>query len=69
MEKTNDEEMKKTIDGMDYQSMLSLWRFAPVGHPMFQGEIGKYFANSMKEKCSQLAAGEQARISKEIGWK
>jgi len=62
------EETKKEIDNMDYESMLSLWRFAPVGHPMFQGEIGDYYTKVMREKQSQLANGEHARISKEIGW-
>ncbi|KKK55174.1 hypothetical protein LCGC14_3077220, partial [marine sediment metagenome] len=42
--------------------------FAPVGHPMFQGEIGKYYVKVMKEKRKQLKPGEHSAISKKLGW-
>ena len=62
------EETKQNIDSMSYQSMLSLWRFSPSGHPYFQGEIGTYFSKVMSEKQKQLPEGEHIRISKAIGW-
>jgi hypothetical protein len=61
-------EQKKQIDDMDYKSMLSFWRFAKAGHPMFQGERGAYFDKVMNEKRDALPSGEAARISKSVGW-
>lgn len=63
-----DKETKESIDDMDYEELLSLWRFAPTGHPYFQGEIGGYYGVRMAYKQRELATGEAARISKEIGW-
>jgi hypothetical protein len=60
-----DEEIKKKIDDMDYESMLRHWRNAPVGDPMFQGG---YFAVMMNKKKSELPQGEHVAASKKIGW-
>jgi len=62
------EETKKQIDEMDYESMLSLWRFARIGHPMFQGETGDYYSKVMKEKAAKLTDSEKTAISKLVGW-
>jgi len=62
------EETKKEIDEMDYEGMLSLWRFAQAGHPMFAGEVGDYFSKVFREKGQKLRPGEHAIISKRIGW-
>jgi hypothetical protein len=64
------EKDKKTIDSMDYRSLLSHWRFAPIGSSssLLQGETGKYYSEVMSDKKSKLAPGEAAIISKEIGW-
>jgi hypothetical protein len=62
------ESVKTTIDNMTYESMFSLWRFAKVGHPMFQGETGKYFSEVMKEKRKLISDEEHTRISKDLGW-
>ena len=58
-----DEEMKKKIDSLSRLEMARLWRFAPVGDPLFQGEVGQYF----KERFFSLG-GFSPAISKEIGW-
>ena len=42
-------ENKAYIDGLSYRSLLSHWRFAPVGDPWFQGETGEYWGTRMKE--------------------
>ncbi len=63
-----DAEAKKRIDDMGYESMLSLWRGAPSGHPMFQGETGDYFAKVMAEKRARVGPAEHTRASKSIGW-
>lgn len=62
------ETIKKQIDSMDYESMLRLWRTAPAGHHMFQGEVGDYFSTVMAEKKDKLPDGEAVRASKNIGW-
>ena len=59
---------KKTIDGMDYESMLHRWRNAPAGHPLFQGEVGDYFAKVMAEKRKAITDAEHVAASKRIGW-
>ncbi|KKK50897.1 hypothetical protein LCGC14_3120440, partial [marine sediment metagenome] len=56
--------MKAQIDSEDYESLLRRWRFAPAGSPMFQGEVGDYYAKVMAEKRDSLPAGEQVRASK-----
>jgi hypothetical protein len=61
-------ELKQQIDSMNYESMLTKWRFAPVGDPMFQGEVGDYFSKIMSEKKELLSSEEQVQISKDIGW-
>ena len=59
---------KRKIDEMDYESMLSLWRNAPVGHPYFQGDIGLYYKEAMAKKRSNVGNAEHVRASKSIGW-
>lgn len=62
------EDQKTTIDGMSYESMLSLWRHAPAGHHLFQGDVGKYFADVMKKKREEVGHDAHVRASKSIGW-
>lgn len=62
------EKIKNQIDSMTYEEMLSKWRFAPIGDPMFQGETGDYYKKVMKKKKDQLLDGEHVSISKKIGW-
>ena len=62
------EETKKRIDNMDYESMLSLWRNAPVGHPMFQGETGRYYSKVMAKKRDEVGNYAHVAASKSIGW-
>lgn len=60
------EEMKIWIDRASYEQLLSRWRFAPTGDPMFIGEVGDYYKKKMAEKCSSNE--EHVRVSKAIGW-
>lgn len=62
------ETMKERIDAMDYKSMLSRWRHAPMGDLMLQGEAGVYFGEEMERKKESLSPGEVVAVSKEIGW-
>ncbi len=63
-----DEKTKQEIDNMDYESMLRLWRHAPVGHPMFQGETSQYYSKVMAEKKEKIGNEAHVRASKSIGW-
>jgi len=62
------EETKKRIDHMGYESMLSLWRNAPSGHPYFQGDTGDYYSKVMAEKRSKVGNAAHVAASKRIGW-
>ena len=42
-------ENKQYIDSMSYMSLLSQWRYSPVGNPWFQGETGDYWSKRMAE--------------------
>ena len=53
---------------MDYETMLRLWRFEPVGSKYFRGEIGDYFKQTMQMKAKQMEADEKVKMSKKIGW-
>ncbi len=59
---------KNMIDNMSYTEMLSRWRFAPAGDPMFVGESGKYFAEVMKKKRAEVGDDGHVAASKLIGW-
>ena len=60
--------MKDWIDNASYEELLSKWRFAPVGDPFFQGEIGNYYSKKMAEKRKKIDINEHVKISKSIGW-
>ena len=58
-------QQKKWIDNASYEQLLSHWRFAPIGDPMFQGDTGDYYKKVMgekKQKCNPVQA------SKNVGW-
>ena len=62
------ENQKVWIDGSLYQTLLSKWRFAPSGDPMFQGELGEYYQKVMFEKRDALPHAQQVQASKNVGW-
>jgi len=61
---------KAYIDGLNYEGLLSHWRFAPVGDPWFQDETGDYWQKRMGELRSK-PGGDSVHVSasKSIGWK
>ena len=63
-----DEKQKEWIDNTNYTQLLSRWRFAAIGDPIFKGETGKYYARVMGEKRNELRFGEAVAASKSIGW-
>jgi len=61
-------ERKEWIDNATYEQLLSHWRFAPVGSPWFQGEIGDYYDKVMKKRGKEAGSEERVKASKNIGW-
>lgn len=62
------QDMKDWIDSASYGQLLSRWRFAPVGSPWFQGEVGIYYEEVMRKKRQEVGSEEHTRTSKSIGW-
>lgn len=60
-------EIKAKIDLMSYVELLRLWRFAPLGDPLFLGESGTYFKNRLLRLKAEDPDGAVA-ASKQIGW-
>ena len=60
-----DDRQKKQIDEMSYEQLLRLWRFAPVGEPLIQGDTGEYYSSVMGEKKNHV---DHVAASKRIGW-
>jgi hypothetical protein len=56
-------EQKAEIDAMNREQMCRLWRFEPIGSPLFQGARGDYF----KTRFDALG-GFSPELSKLIGW-
>ena len=63
-----DEDLKKKIDSMDYESMLRVWRFSPSEDPMWQGEVGTYFRTVMARLGDELSDTDRVQASKNVGW-
>lgn len=63
-----DDALKQWIDEASYADLLWRWRTAPVGDPMFQGEIGRYYDETMKRRRNEVGQAEHVRASKQIGW-
>ena len=59
------EQTKKWIDNASYQDLLAKWRFAPIGDPMLQGEIGEYYSKVMFAKRYEC---DHVQASKNVGW-
>jgi hypothetical protein len=52
-------ENKAHIDGLNYESLLFRWRFAPAGDPWFEGATGAYWAKRMGELRSQPGGNDR----------
>jgi hypothetical protein len=63
-----DQKTKELINEMPYESMLRLWRFAPIGDQMFQDETGDYFRDVMLAKKAMMPNEKHVRASKNVGW-
>ena len=63
-----EQEMKSWVDNADYEQLLRKWRFAPVGDPLLQGDMGDYFSKVMFAKRDEVGYAVHVATSKHIGW-
>jgi len=64
-----EEEMMDWIDNATLEQLMCEWRFAPVGDPLFQGEVGKHYKEVMRRKKDEVGHDQHVATSKNIGWK
>jgi hypothetical protein len=63
------QELKEQIDSKSYEQLLSRWRHAPIGDPMFQDESGSYWGKRMNDLRSKPGGdATHTAASKSIGW-
>lgn len=62
-------EQKKWIDEASYEALFRKVRYAPIGDPMFVGEVGEYITQKYAAKRAEVGNAEHVRVSKAIGWK
>jgi hypothetical protein len=60
-------EHKKWIDNASLEDLLKQWRFGEIGHPIFEGETGKYFSDKMFDMRDSYPE-EWVKVSKKIGF-
>jgi hypothetical protein len=60
-------EQKAWIDNATYFQLLERWRMAPIGDPMFLGDTGQYYSDTMKAKRAAVGQAEHVAASKAIG--
>jgi hypothetical protein len=58
---------KRWIDNASYETLLSKWRFAKAGNPLFLGKCGAYYKKVLIEKKNADPDGAVS-ASKRIGW-
>ena len=62
------EEMIQWIDKAGYYELLEKWRFAEVGDPFFQDEVGMHYKKVMCERRNSMDPSEAVSVSKAVGW-
>ena len=62
-------EMKDWIDQSSYEDLLRRYRLAPIGDPIFQEEVGKYYEEIMSKKKKEVGDVVAIQASKNIGWR
>ena len=59
-------EQKQWIDNASYEELLSKWRFAPSGDPMFEKPNCDYYKEVMNKKRGALSHEERVATSKRV---
>jgi hypothetical protein len=60
--------LKDRINRMNYEDMVRALRFAPIGDPMFIGEVGDFFGHRLRILQSELSTAAQVAVSKLVGY-
>lgn len=60
------DQQRAWIDSASYEQLLSKWRNASIGDPMFQGGTGDYFSSAMAKRRD--AGADTVAASKLVGW-
>jgi len=61
------QETKDHIDSLSVCELLRKVRFAPLGDPLMQGEVGDYWLARLAEKRAENNAA-YVQASKQLGW-
>jgi hypothetical protein len=56
------------IDRASYEQLFERWRFAPLGEPLFQGDVGDHYTAVMSQRRAEVGPVEHSATSKRIGW-
>ena len=56
-------EQKEYIDELSHFEICRLWRFTPIGDPLFTGDTGDYLTTKFHS-----LGGLTPAISKKLGW-
>ena len=62
------QEMIVWIDNASYEQLFRKMRFAPIGDPFFQGDVGKHFMKVFSIRRKEVGPAEHTATSKRIGW-
>ena len=59
---------RKEVDRMNYEELLRLVRFEPLGSEIFTSDIGGYIMDRFDMLRDTLPLAEKVAASKHIGW-
>ena len=63
-----DAERIEWIEQASYEELLHKWRFEPSDSRWFQGEVGKAYGLTMRQRRIEVGNAEHVATSKRIGW-
>lgn len=62
-------ELKLIVDTASYLDLLRIWRFAPIGDDITEGESGKYISQRMIAMRAEPGGNDlHCRCSRALGW-
>lgn len=60
--------LRKQIREASFEEILRLWRFSPIGSPVFEGPVGDLLTARYAAMRSSLSDAEWTALSKRVGW-
>ena len=61
-------EMTTWIDEASYVDLLRKLRHAPIGDPIFNGDVGVYFMEVFRKRKIEVGVVTAMEANKEVGW-